>query len=177
MDMQLPPVTAEGPAIAESDRDVHEASWTSATARLLEYAHGAFIALPPHTTLEIIEHPVFLVVPGAAYYAYGLMPWQGRHIPLIDFDAVQRAHQSLHRTAAPRYALVVAYQSAPYAPLEHGAIGLAGLPQTIQVKDSEWCDLPIDGDIWPLLALSCFRHDGLTVPILDTARLFGTYHG
>ena len=110
-------LAAEGPAIAESDRNVHEASTISAAARLIEYAHGAFIALPPHTTLEIIEHPVFLVVPGAANYAYGLMPWQGRHIPLIDLDAVQRAHESLHRTAAPRYALVVAYQSAPYAPL------------------------------------------------------------
>jgi hypothetical protein len=177
MDMQLPPVMAEEPANAEFDRDVHKASAARAAARLLEYARGAYIALPPHTTLEIIEHPVFLAVPGAAYYAYGLLPWQGRHIPMIDFDAVQRAHQSPHRIAAPRYALVVAYQSVPYAPLEHGAIGLAGLPQTIHVEDSEWCDLPTDGDMWPLLALSCFRHEGRAVPILDTARLFSTYHG
>jgi chemotaxis signal transduction protein len=176
MDMSELVMTQE-PVPEVVGRDLPEATTARAAARLLEYAHHAYVALPPHTTLEIIEHPVVLAVPGAAYYAYGLLPWQGRHIPMIDFDAVQRAHQTAHRIAAPRYALVVAYQSAPHAPLEHGAIGLAGLPQVIHVEDRDWCDLPTDSDMWPLLALSCFRYEGSVVPILDTARLFMTYHG
>ena len=154
-----------------------EAPGARASARLLEYCHGSCIALPVHTTLELLENPVYLAVPGAAYYAYGLMSWQGRQIPLIDFDALQRAHQSPHRSAAPRYALVVAYQSVPYQPLEYGAISLSGLPQTVDVQDSDWCELPTDSDIWPWLSISCFRHAGSAVPVVDTARLFAAHHG
>lgn len=176
MDMQLPPLTGAEPLNARLEGHVGEPS-ARAAARLVEYARGAYVALPPYATLEIIEHPVVLTVPGAAYYSYGLLAWQGQHIPMIDFDALQRAYQSAHRITAPRYALVVAYQSAPHLPLQHGALGLAGLPQTIHVGDSNFCNLPANGDLWPLLALSCFRHDGHVVPILDTARLFTRYHG
>jgi hypothetical protein len=88
-----------------------------------------------------------------------------------------RAHSGEGLTAAPRYALVVAYQPSSLRPLQHGAIALERLPQTITVGDAARCDLPVDSDLWPLLALSCFQHDGHAVPILDTARLFGAYHG
>jgi len=79
--------------------------------------------------------------------------------------------------ARPGYALVGAYQSRPGARIEHGAVATLSLPQTVGVDDASQCDLPQDSDLWPLLALSCFEHEGQPVPILSTAQLFGGYHG
>ena len=148
-----------------------------ATARLIEYASNSYFVLPPHTTLEIIDHPAIVAVPGAAYYAYGLMKWQDQYIPMIDIDTLLRAHPDMPEITAPRYALVVAYQRAPGAPIEHGALGLTALPQTIEVGDEAWCDLPTNSDLWPLLSLSCVQYHGAIVPILDTAKLFMRQHG
>ena len=148
-----------------------------APARLVEYARGRFIALPPHTTLELLEHPAILSVPGGAYYGYGLLAWQGQQIPVLNFDALLRAYAAAAPAARPRYALVIAYQQAPRAPVQHGALGLAALPRTIEVGDEAGCDLPEEGDLWPALALSCFQHEGQAVPIINTARLFAAYHG
>lgn len=172
MDMELPLTAAD----AAPDALAVDAG-PRAVARLIEYARGRQIALPPRTTLDLVEHPAVVAVPGAAYYAYGLLAWQGRRLPLLDLDALLRAHPGADRAVAPRYALVLAYQRVPRRPLEHGAIGLAALPKTVAVGDASRCELPADSDLWPLLALSCFRHEGHAVPILDTARLFATYHG
>lgn len=148
-----------------------------ASARLIEYANNSYFVLPPHTTVEIIDHPAIVAVPGAAYYAYGLMKWQEHYIPIIDIDTLLRAYHDMPGNTVPRYALVVAYQRAPGAPIEHGALGLAALPQTIEVGDEAWCDLPASSDLWPLLALSCVRYHSAIVPILDTAKLFIRHHG
>jgi chemotaxis signal transduction protein len=155
----------------------HDNSVPGAPARLIEYSRGRFVALPPHTTLELLEHPQALAVPGAAYYAYGLLAWQGRQLPLIDLEALLLAYAGGQRAKAPRYALVVAYQRAPGAPVEHGAIAMADLPQTVTVSDDAMCELPNGSDMWPLLALSCFTFDGQVVPVVDTGRLFSSYHG
>lgn len=157
--------------------DIDAESGRRVVARLIEYAPGCLIALPSHTTLELVEPPVLVPVPGAAYYAYGLLAWQGSLLPLLDLDRLLRADPRADLTSAPRYALVLAYQRAPRRPIEHGAIGLAALPRTVSVGDEARCELPADSDLWPLLALSCFRHEGRAVPILDTAKLFATYHG
>jgi hypothetical protein len=145
-------------------------------ARLVEYTHGRRVALPPHTTLEVVEHPAVIQVPGAAYYGWGLLAWQGQWLPMIDLDAVLRAYPGEQHARAPRYALIVAYQRGDGHEVEHGAIGLASLPVTVQVEDSAACDLPEGSDLWPSIALSCFEFEGDTVPIVDTAKLFGAYH-
>lgn len=172
MDMELPLTAADAaPAALPAD------AGPRAVARLIEYAPGRQIALPPHTTIELLENPAVVAVPGAAYYACGLLAWQGRQLPLLDLHALLRAYPGTNRTGAPRYALVLAYQRAPRQPVEHGAISLAVLPQTVAVSDEARCELFADSDLWPLLALSCFRHEGHAVPILDTAKLFAAYHG
>jgi chemotaxis signal transduction protein len=146
-----------------------------AIARLIARAHGEFAALPPHTTLEIVEHPKAEPVPGGAAHALGLMPWQGQRLPLIDLDRL--AGQPASTPAVARYALVVAYQIAPGQPVRHGALALHELPQTVQVADADCCALPAEGAaLWSRAALSCFRHAGRAVPVLDTARLFGASH-
>ena len=148
-----------------------------AVARLVEYAKGRFAALPAHTTIELLEHPQAIAVPGAAYYAHGLLPWQGGWIPMIDLDTMLRAYLAHPLAQSPRYALVVAYQEAPGLPVQHGAIALAELPQSVNVADDSACALPGDSGMWPLLALAAFMHHGQPVPILDTTRLFASFYG
>jgi chemotaxis signal transduction protein len=147
-----------------------------ASACLVEYAHGQSIALSPHTTYGLIEHPEFVSVPGSASYAYGLMTWQHARIPLLNLEILLNSESYFVNEAPPRYALIVAYQSIANYPISFGAIGLNTLPQTILVGDDEQCSLPDDRKIWQELALSCFQHDGYTIPILDTAKLFSSYH-
>lgn len=141
-------------------------------ARLIEYVPGCYIALPPHTTYALVESPDVASVPGAARHAWGLLAWQEMRLPVLDIYALLYPGASAAAASAPRYALVVAYQSAARAPLEYGAIALNQLPQTIAVGDEAQCALPDDSGLWPQLALSCFQHEGEAVPILDTARLF-----
>jgi len=145
-------------------------------ARLIEYAPGQKIALPPHTTHNLIEHPSFVIVPGAARYGYGLLAWQGKWLPLVDIHTLLQADSTVERTVAPRHALVLAYQRAALQPVEYGAIALTALPQTILVGDAAQCELPTDSLRWPLLALSCFLHEGQSTPILDTTQIFAAYH-
>ena len=175
MDMQQPVMADESHLAALNEAPV--ARGPRAVARLIEYASNSYFVLPPHTTVEIIDHPAIVALPGAAYYACGLLAWQGHYIPLIDIDTLLRAYLDRPEITAPRYALVVAYQRAPGTPIEYGALALAVLPQTIEVGDEAWCELPTSSDLWPLLSLSCLRHNSAIVPILDTAKLFMTYHG
>jgi len=165
MELQLPPSEIVNPAPA-----------LKAAARLVEYAPGRKIALPPHTTHSLIEHPAVVIVPGAARYGYGLLAWQNMWLPLLDIHALL-ADTGVERSAAPTYALVLAYQRAARQPLEYGAIALTGLPQSIFVRDDAQCGLPTDSTLWPVLALSCFLHEGQATPILDTAQVFAAYHG
>ena len=159
------------PAVIESQ------AAPAVVARLVEYAPGRFIALPPHTTLEVVENPQPVAVPGGAYYGHGLLAWQERRIPLVNLLALLKAHTAPGAMALPRYALVVAYQVAPGQPVLHGAIAMAQLPEAVMVKDDAGCPLPADSDLWPLVCLSCFMHEGQPVPIVDTGKLFGSFHG
>jgi chemotaxis signal transduction protein len=148
-----------------------------AEARLVEYAPGRKIALPPHTTYGLIESPSHVIVPGAARYAHGLLAWQGKWLPLLDLHTLLQTDTCVEQTVAPRYALVLAFQRAARQPVEYGAIALTTLPQTITVGDEAQCDLPTDSMRWSMLALSCFRHEDQAIPILDTAQIFSAYHG
>jgi len=149
----------------------------SATALLADYARGRTVAFAPHATLELIERPVITPVPGAAYFAHGLLCWQARFVPVIDLHTLLRAHADT-ALRPPRYALVLAWQRAAGAPLEHGAIGLAAPPHRLEVRaDLAACPLPNDSDLWPLIANSCLRDGERVIPIIDTARLFDSDHG
>jgi hypothetical protein len=104
-----------------------------------------------------------------------MLSWEGMLLPLLDLDILLHGPIAA-RPVPPSYALIVAYQRIAPGPLEYGAIGLAELPFTIAVGDAAQCELPGDSTLWPRLALSCFRHEGRSVPIVDTGRLFGSYH-
>ena len=148
-----------------------------ADARMVMYARGKLVAFAPHATQELIEHPQWMHVPGAAYYAYGLMHWQDRHIPFIHLESVLLAYPAFDPTATPPFALVLAYQNAPREPLQYGAIAVHDIPYSRAVSDADFSPLPSDSDMWEELAVSCFRQQGQIVPILDAAKIFSEYHG
>jgi chemotaxis signal transduction protein len=141
-------------------------------ARLLEYRHGAFVALPAHTTMGLIECPPVIAVPGAPYYCRGLIAWQDRLLALLDLGTLLRAYPEPNEPPIG-HVLVLAWQSGPGAPLEYGAVCARSLVRMIEVADCQQCPLPGDSDLWPWISLSCFEHEGHSVPVLDTARLFG----
>ncbi len=160
------------PAVQDLQGDGEAPPEARAPARLLEYKRGCFVAFPAHATIGLLENPEVVPVPGAPYYCLGLMPWQGRQLPLLDLDTLLRAYPA----AAPPdsgHVLVLAYQGAPGRALEYGAVCAPWLVQMIQVTDSQQCELPPDSDLWPWISLACFEHEGHAVPVLDTARLFG----
>ena len=141
-------------------------------ARLLAFAPGRFLALAPHATLELLEAPQPVAVPGGAAHALGLLAWQGQRIAMIDLAAVLGLASPAPEAPLPRYALVVAYQPTGAAAPAFGAIGLAALPRMEVLDDVEPCGLPLDGLPWSRVAISCMRCDGEAVPIVDTALLF-----
>lgn len=141
-------------------------------ARLISYADDCYIAFPPHATYGLIDNPEFVIVPGAARYAYGLLNWQGMRLPFLDLHALLQ--QVRARTTVPRYALIIAFQNA--GQLEYGAIGVDALPLTVEVGDADQCELPGDCPLWTSLALSCFQYKGQPVPVMDSTRLFSKYH-
>ena len=145
-------------------------------AQLLPYQRDRHIALPVHTTIELLDQFHVVAVPGAAYYCNGLTKWQGQWLPVLDLHAQLHAYRMEHAPKT-RYLLVVAYQMAPREPLCHGALALPFVPTMVKVRDAQSCALPEDSDLWPLIALSCFEHEGRPVPVVDTGRLFAGYHG
>lgn len=150
-----------------------------APARLLEYAPDRYIALPTHTTLEIVEDPEIYPVPGAALYGLGLLYWQEHWLAVVDLARMflQNGLPDVSiATEKPRYVLVLAYQRMPGYALEYGAITLPVLPETIFIGDDAACDLPTDSPIWATVSLSCFTYAGHTIPVLNTAQIFGRSH-
>jgi chemotaxis signal transduction protein len=163
-------MTTAMPAVTQDASDAPRTKQPGALARLLEVAPGQRIALPAHTTIDVVEHPVATPVPGAPVHTQGLLSWQGKRIPYIDLDALLRGVPAA--LAPARYALVVAYQPAPGAAIEHGAIALVALPVSIHVSDSQRCRLGSDRQAQARLALACFEFEGQAIAVLDTARIF-----
>lgn len=168
MDMQLPALV-EDPSTGEIGE---ETPAPRALACLLEYARGAFVALPVHAGVELVEQPRVVAVPGMPHFALGLMAWQGRRLPLIDLG------RHLEEGGAPApvpfsHVLVVAFQTAAGQPLTYGALCAPFLVRMIEVTDSQQCPLPVSNERWPQIATSCFQYQGQPVPVLETARVFG----
>lgn len=166
-DLQLT-VTAEEPPFDEAPAERQ----TTALACLLAYAPNASIALPVHASVELVEQPRVVPVPGMPHFCQGLVAWQGRQLPLIDFQAYLQAPGNARAAPAYSHVLIVAYQTAPGRPIEYGALCAPFLVRMIGVADSQQCPLPAGEACWPSIAVSCFMNQGQTIPVLDPARIF-----
>lgn len=164
MDMQLP-VLVDDALPDQAGRGI------PALACVLEYAPDAFVALPVHAGVELVESPRLVPVPGMARYCRGLVAWQGRQLPLIDLQAYLGG---VDAKAAPpfNHVLIVAYQAAPGVAIEYGALCAPFLIRMVEVVDSDQCPLPPGQACWEDLAISCFRHQGKAIPVLEPSRIF-----
>lgn len=138
-------------------------------ARLLDVFWTHPVALPPQASLEIVETPKLLTVPGAKCYLQGLMHWQNRHIPVLNLKSLLTG---THQTVQSSYCLVVLYRYPQTQIIEYGAILLEDIARTVWVKDSDFTELPEAGKLWPLIADSCFAFNNQHIPILNTQSLF-----
>jgi chemotaxis signal transduction protein len=68
---------------------------------------------------------------------------------------------------------VLNYQDTPKTPLQHLALRVVAAPQKIRVDDEQACEIPdsLQSSILKQVCLTCFNYDGLTVMVLDIARL------
>jgi chemotaxis signal transduction protein len=148
------------------------ASDIQALACVLEYRPGAYAALPIQSSVELVERPHVIPVPGnMPAFALGLMPWQGRHIPLIDIAAYLHG-DPLAVDGPLEHVLVVAYQPRRNAPLEYAALCAPFLVRMSEVTNDQACSLPPYLNERRSLVLACFQYQAQVVPILDLACLF-----
>lgn len=168
MDLQLPALVEDhGHAGAPAPQAA------TALACMLEYAPGAQIALPIHAGVELVEQPRVVPVPGMPHFCLGLLAWQGRQLPLIDFQAyLQAPGDAAAPTTVYSHVLVVAYQTARGQPIEYGALCAPFLIRMIEVADNQQCPLPAQQPRWTDIAISCLMSQGQAVPVLDPARVF-----
>lgn len=141
-----------------------------ADARLVAYARGKLVAFAPHATWELIGNPQWMSVPGAAYYAYGLLFWQERHIPFIHLESMLLAYPAFDAAVAPSYALFwpIRMRRANHCNMvlsQHQIFHTGN-----RCRGCSFSPLPTDSDMWVDLAISCFRHQDQDIPILDAAR-------
>lgn len=166
MDPQLPVLSEDPGRVAENTP-----RQTSALACLLAYAPQAYVALPVHAGVELVEQPRVVAVPGMPPFCRGLVAWQGRQLPLIDLQAY--LHGPHAAPAAPySHVLVVAYQTARNQPIEYGALCAPFLLRMQEVADSQQCQLPDEPACWARVAISCFLYQGQAIPVLDPASIF-----
>lgn len=148
---------------------------TSAKARLIRYAKG-YVAFAPHVSHQIVEDAEVIPVPLSAYYGLGLIEWQDQLVPLISLDSLIYAYPTGQQKSNLQYTIILSYTNDDGTP-GYGALALLTLPTMIDVSNDSFCALPSNSDIWPSIAISCFQHAGITVPILDAKRLFSQFHG
>ena len=131
----------------------------------LESGGACIAAVAPHEVVEVLANAPIIVVPRAPAHCCELIEWRSALLPVFDLGR-WRAPE----TAQSNLLAVVAYQVAPGEAVTYGCLRLVSFPKIIEVDDSQVCAMP--DEAWKLIAISCFRDDGVAIPILSLAKLF-----
>lgn len=138
-------------------------------AWLLSDSAGNPFAVSEIEMIAYDQSPHTYRVPATPDYCSELILWQQRLIPLIQTALLFEPYASRGNT----HIGILAYQQRKGSALDYLALSLGGTPVKIEVKDDTIAPLP-PGYEYPLLrplALSCFTHEGVNVPILDITYL------
>lgn len=119
--------------------------------------------------VHLIDAPVIQPVPVVPRYCRGVSLWQGLVLPVIDLAAWLGGHRPRGRAELLG---VLVYRASPEEEAQFGALALADKPKRLAVGDEHMCELPGETPLWRQLAISCFRHGRVAVPILDTPTVF-----
>lgn len=140
---------------------------TSAWLLMLEPQLRA--AVGERELVHLVETPTLLEVPLSPPYCRQVLVWNDTVLPAIDL-AVWLRGEPVQRWQT--LVGVFAYQTRPNAAPQYGALLLAAIPARIKVADEQVCDLPEKPAGWRQVAISCFKHGGQAVPVLDLPYLF-----
>ena len=143
----------------------------AATAWLLDIDNTLRAAVGEQEMTHFIPEPELYSVPLSPVYCNDVVIWQDNIVPVFDLAAW------LYDSPVDRQQSVVGivmYQESPGAPVNLGALRLAGVPRRAQVSDEQSCDLPERPFRWREVAVSCFADSQGAVPILDLNHIFSS---
>jgi hypothetical protein len=139
-------------------------------AWLLDLGAGCRAAVGGRELTHLFYAPQSHLVPKTPPHANRVLPWQERLLPMLDLAGWLTGKPGTDNRLV---AGVFAYQHERGAAPRYGALWLAAPPTRLNVEDGQACELPQPATAWKRLAMSCFMHEGLPVPILDLRRLYG----
>lgn len=138
-------------------------------AWLLDFGGSCQAAVGLRELLHLVDTPSSFAVPCTPAYCRRVVLWQERLLPVMDI-AVRLGAAS----AATSFLGVVGYQRQRGEHPQFGALALASPPRQLAVTDDQACRLPEENSAWRGLAISCFEHQGVPVPVLNLNRIFGS---
>jgi len=146
-------------------------SENSAQAWLLEFSRQQVVAVGLHELVEVLSRPKLYHVPMSSPRSHQVLVWRDEILPVVGFGADTESESDDALFGAAVTAIAV-YQTVPGEPLRHGALQLNGMPKTVTVTDNMACALPDSHSAIRNLAISCFSHENLAVPVIDLTRVF-----
>ncbi len=141
----------------------------AANAWLLETGLPTPMAIGQRELLQIIDAPQTFSVPLCPQHARHVLFWQQRMVPVLDL--AQRMGQQTE-SAVQNLLALVGFQDSKSGVFHLGAIVLNKPPRKIAVCDEQALpadDLPRN---WRQMALACFEHEGMAIPVLHLGRVF-----
>lgn len=142
----------------------------TASARIIKISELQSVAISPIQTLELIESPELLKVPGAKRHFSGLLHWQEYWLPVIDLYSLLYGD-----VREPKYALIVVYRDQASGTLQRGALLVDNIVNTENVTNQQFTALPNDSGIWRRIADSCVTIQNKATPILNLSKLFSIH--
>ncbi len=138
-------------------------------AWLLDLGHGRLAAVGEREQVHLQHEPVLHRVPATLPHAKEIVLWDNRCLPVIDIGV--RVDGRASRGAGALVG-VYAYQAAGETKVQFGALSLANPPRRVVLNDPVAAALPQPRAGWRDVAISCFEHEGVAIPVLDLTKVF-----
>ncbi len=122
------------------------------------------LALASCEVVEILASPEIHHVPFGPTWCRSLVVW---HDDLLALALPEKSRDEKVNI------VIVAYQAAPLAPLQHAAIATRSQPQQIQVRDGLDCDTPLDCVLDVAAIRACFLYAERPVIVPELQAMFG----
>jgi hypothetical protein len=132
-------------------------------AWLLEWSMQP-VALAECEVIELVDAPEVHRIPVGPRWCRSLLFWRQCFLPLaMPYDIPLEGHS----------VVVVAYQAAPRAELQHAALAVRGVPRHVHVPADADCEPPGDGMFAASQVRACFLHEGRPIVVPELRELFG----
>ena len=138
-------------------------------AWVLDFGLSYKVAVGGRELLHLIDVPVTFVVPYTPAFCHKVVSWQGRLLPVMEL-----ACRFGGEVKEAQFIAVIGYQNKRGEQPQFGAIALTAPPKQISVSDDQACGLPDSRQGLSAWTISCFEHQGDTVPVLNLNKLFNS---